>query len=582
MGSKKYRVRSAVAALGALVTCMLSLPSAVVHAQVAGVTFRLDTIDSRLAGGSWALKNEAITLGGLLTWTNLASGLLPTPGGALSVSIPVQSIQALDPTKPLGSEVFMLEMLAPVDASHAILGNGLEVRPSSEVTAGTIVTFHPVVGEVPTYASPEAATAAASCSTCQPSQDPGNLPATDASGRQIFNPQPAQSSNAPPASRPPTLGGVSVATTGAIYVWKNGAAGGPGDNINPPLLWGPAAGDPLAPTETAVKQKVPASPPCLPTNCAVSASATAQPVGQCNSYAQGSASHYDCVKSAYNFGVESARGWANKTMGMVDTFKEEYSNTQAWDNGYRSQTGPFSINGSSHLQFTQQQELTWDTDGDCWAANQPAGTQPQTNDSPPPCGYEGWWSTWGNDTWRWEKHEDTICGGIYDVQCQTVTFETLFDYVNNGGNQYNPNNGMNGDLEQPSNVHTGGDPYGNWVEYDPSSNTSVLGWDNSATYQGGASIDVSWPEAYSTENFSSSMTDSTSNKITNTYTFRGPNQGLPWGGHYWSYDGSTDQSGWAPWAWRFWTCSFNNAYWGALDSYAAGGDQTACWDYTLS
>jgi len=547
------------------------------------VTFQLPTVDSRLTGGTWELRTESVA-GGLLTWSVLASGDVPTPGGSLTIPVSPASVPPLDPALPLGSEVFMLELFEPADGSHAIVGNGLEVRPASQVVAGSTIAFHPVVDEVPTYPSAAAAEAASGCPTCQPSQDPGNLPATDASGNQVFNPQSSALPTGAPASRPST-----PTTAGTDFYLYTPHQNPDSISVGAPWPQGPSGG-PVNPALQGVTNAIPSSPPCLPATCVVAAGSQAQPVGQCNSYSQGAATHYNCVSDAYNFAVASFRGWANKTAGMVDTFSEDYAYTQGWDNGYRDQAGPFSNSGTASIEYTSGGTITWDTDGDCWSGSStnpstsPAtgGNGPSsTGDSPEPCGYDGWWSTWGNDTWRWEKHDDTICGGA-DPTCTTITYESLFDYVNNGGNQYNPNNGMTGDLMQPSNVHQASNPYGDWAEYIPSSNASTLYFENSSKNSNSASIDISYSDSFSNTQFDSSMTNTTSNKVSNTYTFRGPNQGLPWGGDYWAYDGATPQSGWSPWAWRFWTCSFNTGYWGALDSSEAGGATTQCWDYTLS
>jgi hypothetical protein len=532
-------------------------------AQVpASVSFVVGNIPATLANGHWELETGEGNLG--LKWITLSSGTIPTGGG---LTIPI----ALDTAMETVNDHFMLVMSLRIDQDHAYLGNALVGFPKTHLVAGAAINLTPIVNEVPVYHDAASAAGATSCPSCVPSDNPGGVLAPG-------NTAPSTAAR-PPAASTVSIPSVDMQNNAWTVMVPYGAAHPGGDNVGLPIpcigppsdCYGPL-GPYVGPVTGGSGSGLPNPPSTCPvTDGCVTANEVPQANGSCNNYNGLEKQSSDCVTDSYDFSAETFRGWSNKVPGDTDVYMVHNDYEQSWENGYRTQRGPFSSNGNTSESYSGGSDITYQKRGDCWSPTQSG------DDNPSLCTGTGWDANLGQDTWRWERHTTRTCysgGGCND---QSV-YEVLFPRTFNGGNDVSYQNSTVGDDVRPGIITNSG--YGpDWARWNPdTSKETRLG--SSATVQNGVSIDVNFTHSfggtYSADGgqmYEGSETDTKYANQGNLYTFRGPASGLPWMGYFFNYDGNH-----RPWQWEYWTCQFNNGYVGAMNETELYQGNTQCWD----
>jgi hypothetical protein len=572
---KRLRLLALSAAMASALGAFTIVPQARADV-VPTITFVADNLPASMVNAHWNLETGTGDAG--LNWIPLASGTVPA-GGMLNIPV------ALSAASQTVNNHFMLVLLQPLGASQALLGNALVGLLPTDLFDGNTVPLTPIINQVTMYATDAEAAAASSCPSCTPSSNPGYLgraAAYNASLQQSFTSStPTGSASSAPALQPAVGSNFSVWSP---YQWQ------PQQILQNPLvlvdtpsplpsMWGPQSSPggsvgtlvgPLNPLDPLGGGGPSSNPPCPLTQACV-AGAAARPTGDCQqstSWWSGTTTK-DCVDDGQDIHADAFRGWSNKVPGLRNQFVEHYGFGQAWDNGYRTQKGPFSVNEQTTRQYGQTSDINFLYRGDCWSPAQPGDNTSQ-------CSGQGWDTNWGEDSWRWEKHTVYECD---TGSCNQTTFEILFDNVFNGGNTTVQINELTGDGAAPAQLKTGyfGANYARWTP-DTDKETKLQ---DAIKTSNGTEIDISFSDSYGGfnadggQNFKSSDTITTENDQGNHQWFRGPASGNPWAGGYVDYDGNHQT-----WQWDYWTCYFNSKYIGATSASQVFTGNTQCWDYS--
>ncbi|MGI8407697.1 MAG: hypothetical protein ACR2L3_04230 [Actinomycetota bacterium] len=481
-------------------------------------------IDTRLAGSdaNWVLSTDI--------WPDatmpliLASGVMPTTGRLLQVSIPLS--EAVKTT----SSFFSLNIFGPIVDGHRYQSGASEGVDRSELTAGRSIAFaEPVVDRVPVYASAEEAAHASGCNDCFPSPSPA-IPESELTAQPLLMAPPEQGIIEPPDAALPGTG-----------------------------LAGASA--PLVPPTACESTNS-----CGESQKVGSSSAAAASGTECS---RGFGTPYTrvCTIASYNIAVGAAfRGFPNKVPGDNDVFKVHRNNKQKWDNGYRVNAGPFTVNGSTVRTEDVGFDINYRLRGDCW-------NPPQPGDDVGYCDGTGYHNAVGDDTWRWRKREYSSCLFIlfFGESCfGSSTAEELFQTSFNGGSTTRYLYFKNSWGKRPSQIKNGS--WGNKAVY-VGDTTLETNRSSTVSNANGASISVNFPQSYGSQTFTSSEETQTTNLIGNLTRFRGSGSGLPWGGNYLVYDG-----GYSLFKYEYWSCEFAPGWIGATDESQVFNGNTQCWN----
>lgn len=423
----------------------------------------------------------------------LASGQLTA--GATSLTTVIGSAAALVPG---GTNEFSLHVVRPIDGSHAWAGGAVEGLTPDQIVSGPQVALTLHLDKVATTPLSEQQFTTSSSAAQAPSQSPAATTGAPPAQKELF--QPPVRSNVP---QPPT---------GPAYV--------------------------ASPTSSS-----------SPTQSCVAANACGQstPVAVDASNCSPGLGTFDCIVDAQDIhGVGTFRGYSAHVAGEDQTFDVQQSNTDQMDNGYRASIGPFSIGGHSSISNGTGSDTTWPVRGYCWNG---------TTD-PNGCAADGSLSTFGIDSWRWEKHLFSSCDPI-GQSCSTSVYESLYDRTYDGGTivGYVDTSGY---YALPSQIKAG--QKGSWAPYLPGARVSL--WlQRSWAYGDAADVSVSYPDSYGSTTFSSAENYQTDEKVTNTHAFMTIN----FLGDFYRYD-----NGQSPWQAEFWSCDWAPGWTGGAPCYANG------------
>lgn len=240
--------------------------------------------------------------------------------------------------------------------------------------------------------------------------------------------------------------------------------------------------------------------------------------------------------------MQTFRGYSAHVAGEDQTFDVVQSNTDKMDNGYRVSGGPFSVSGSTSISNQTGSDTVWPIRGYCWAG---------TTD-PNGCASDGSQSEFGNDSWRWEKHFLTICGGAFGAFCSSSTYESLYDNVYDGGT-IDGSADTTGYYALPSQIKSGSK--GDWAPYLPGAKVTL--WlQRTSAYGNAFDVNVNFPDSAGSASFSASENYESNNKVTNHHEFmtinflgdfyRYDNNQSPWQAEFWSCDWAVGWTGGAP------------------------------------
>jgi hypothetical protein len=294
-----------------------------------------------------------------------------------------------------------------------------------------------------------------------------------------------------------------------------------------PALPGEGGSAPAATASTDSTSSLPVQP-CASTNSCGSASTAA--VGSCSSTSLFSE---DCVVDQRSIsGVTTFRGYSAQVAGSDNTFDVQNQNSDQMTEGYRASAGGFSVSGSDSVANTMGFDDQWPTRGSCWVGypSDPNG-----------CDNDGSRSTFGQDTWTWEKHAHIFLGAT------ASTYEILYDSSYDGGTGWG-NDDTSNYYKDPAKIKA--NAYGHWGEYQPGSITTTY-LQRTSAYSNAAGVSVSFPDAYSSATFESSETYQTYQKVTN----RDALQHYAWMGPFYRYD-----NGQSTWQASFWSCELAVGY----------------------
>lgn len=478
-------------------------------------------VDRRLAGSDakWVLSTDVGPDGTIPLI--LSSGVMPKTGRH-EVSIPLS--EAAETT----SLLFSLNIFGPTADGHRYQGGASEGIDRSDLTAGRSIAFRaPIVDRVPVYDSTAEAVHNSGCSDCTESSTPA-LPESELRVQPLLLAVPEQGVLKPPDA--------------------------------PPLA------EPIAPLAPVVPPTA-----CESTNtCGQSqkVGASSAAAGSETECSRGFGTPYPkvCTIASRNIAVGAAfRGFPNRVPGDNDVFKVRRNNQQKWDNGYRVQAGPFSVNGSTKRTEDVGFDINYRLRGDCW-------DPPQPGDDVGFCDGIGYHNAVGDDTWRWRKREYSNCMFIIFVgeRCfGSSTAEELFQTSFNGGSTTRYLYYLNGWGKRPSQIrnHT----WGNKAVY-VGDTTLETKRSSTVVVANGVAVSVTAPESYGSSTFTSSEETQTTNLIGNLTKFRGSGFGLPWGGNYLVYDG-----GYSLFKYEYWSCEFAPGWIGATQESQVFTGNTQCW-----
>lgn len=457
------------------------------------VTFTA-AIPAELAGGAWELSTSTLYPAQSIM---LASGQLGDH--VTTVSTEIAATAALIDG---GSNEFSLHVVRPIDDSHAWAGGTVEGLTPSEIAAGGQVTMTLHLDQVPlipTSAAQQSSTASARSVSTPISSTTSAISAAAPAHGTLFQ-APTKSALPHPRSGPTYLAPSTSATS-------------------------------LAP-----------SPSCTTATCGQTSTSVTS--FGCNGLSNSS---HDCILDSQDIhGVQTFRGYSAHVAGEDQTFDVQQSNTDKMDNGYRVQAGPFSGSGNTSISNGSGSDTTWPVRGYCWAG---------VNDDPNGCALDGSLATFGNDSWRWEKHLFQLCSGL--AGCQASTYEVLYDNTYDGGTIVGTED-TTGYYALPSQIKA--NQKGSWAPYLPGARVSL--WlQRTSAYGDASAVNVSYPDAYSSATFNSSETYQTYQKVVNSHNFMTIN----FLGDFYRYD-----NGQSPWQAEFWSCDWAPGWTGGAPCYQNG------------
>lgn len=267
----------------------------------------------------------------------------------------------------------------------------------------------------------------------------------------------------------------------------------------------------------------------------------------------------DPSQTVYGYDIPgqfALRGKSERVLGVVSEFRMLAGDTQEWQNGYRTQAGPFKVESVTQRALGSQQETFWPKRSDCWTPSLP-------NDGPncssvgqdgPSQGHQ---LKYGRDTWRWAKGIHAACDPLFCLFTYYYTHEDLWNKQYDGGTESEcPTSGCvesrTDYFKRPSEVRAGS--WGSWAPHSPGAREGVY-YNTDRSRADGVSVTVSFPESYSSTNFTSTEKHTKTVKW-GDYTWFRPTTDYQYFYRWYRYDRGTS------WADIYWTCEF--AYdWGA-------------------
>ncbi|HEX2196018.1 MAG TPA: hypothetical protein VHJ76_03745, partial [Actinomycetota bacterium] len=257
----------------------------------------------------------------------------------------------------------------------------------------------------------------------------------------------------------------------------------------------------------------------------------------------------DCIDSMEDIrGVVAFRGYSHRPAGAYSIFKVESSNKQEWQNGRRTEAGPFEFDGKTTKSKESGGTDVWPERGDCWNLSNNGQSFNRR-----PCSADGAKTTWGNDTWRWEKHYVSTCQFL--VFCTVSSYERVYALRYVGGVRRGPDDSKKpskaGYYERPRVIRTGS--LGDWAPYPPGT-ARIRGVKEELSAENAASVTVRAPDGWGEVNFTSSVVNKTGLKVVNEVYIRND---LPhYRRAYWyAGDGHHDRDYWSCELKPFWTSS---------------------------
>ena len=450
------------------------------------------SFDEEMAGAPWLLTTSGGASGAESAY--LQDGIVPSDGH-LHIALAASTLQSATTTNQL-----MLTAAKATSPSTAILASASLGLTSAEVDSGAWTDLGQAVsGTATTYPTPEEAVAAAQCPTCTATgvKEPGAPPAAGATGQAVQA--------------------------------------------------GPPGGDPR-PSSTPTPDTGEGPPPaCQATNvCGIPTES--QQTAATDTYTCGTMPNTgaDCIVAYRDQNwVRALRGFSQKLSGFKSQFQFKTGTTQQWQNGWRMQPGPFSVNGTTTRTQNRATHDTWTWMHDCaWTATYSDGSQQDFDATGPGCHQSSRRRMEGWDTWRWEKHVRAICSGAPFSPCSYTVYERNYNYGYDGGQEVGwdtINWGIT--LARPSEIRGG--QWGRATRYGRYADTHAHTLQNTVAVGNGASASVNYPESFGQTTFSSDLTNTRLSGVTNTIAFRPE---LPFAGWWYQYDHGTD------WRWEYWSC----------------------------
>lgn len=476
-----------------------------------------------MAGGVWMLSTHTGT--DQTEVVVLQEGVVPADGG-LSITLPPETVAAVSTSK-----FFFLSALN-VDPADITTGQSVDVSvglSDDDAAGGSFTDF----GVVP--------------SKTVPVREAHDDPSQATGGQLPAEVQAALSENAAPSSPSPQEAPADNRPQAVRSSADPTPTGEPSSRESPVLVpeTGVLAHQPCSEGEFCRSSSVtvPVDPECTRPLLAFNAT--------------------DCIIAARDIpGVKSFRGYSHRPAGTLTNFIVEAGSEQQWQNGVRSSAGPFEVSGSTTRTSGRSTTDAFPPQGDCWRYPDPAVDFPS-------CSPYGRIAKFGNDTWRWERHQMKYCFLVTGDLCFVNEKEVLRHERYDGGQREDGPvefDNYYADIEMIENGLAG-----SWSRH-------LVGAEHGFHLERGieveraASVGLDFPEAFSSVTFQSSMSTTQVERVLNHIKFRddlpffGADPFNPESGKWYRYDAGTD------WGYEYWSCKY-------AKGWSDGSDPAACWPH---